>query len=372
MERRISVRSMAAWLLGFCTLSCGSRTPLEIHPTDASDTVDAQDAQDAGRDVADASLDRPDFDVLQCIHDSRAVGEIPIDLYFALDRSKSMDTVDRDARVTRWEAISAAMNSFVNSPLSVGLGAGLEFFPRSMLGGDPYCASADYAFPVVPIGTLPGVAPSITKAISVQTRGQATPMTPALEGAHVYARKEQASRPTHTTAVVVVTDGMPRDCGSTLSATAAVAAAATTGIPPIRTYVLGVGPNLGNLNTIARAGGTSQAFLVESAGGDSLLAALEAIRTSAQSCEYVLPAGGQLPHIDDVQVSTFVSKGGVVSSVNQVPNAQACAGKSGWFFDRPIGGDTPPTKILLCPASCDPLVKGEGNRIDVAIGCDTP
>jgi hypothetical protein len=151
-----------------------------------------------------------------------------------------------------------------------------------------------------------------------------------------------------------------------------VAAAATTGIPPIKTYVLGVGPNLGNLNAIAQAGGTSQAYLVESAGEGALLAALEAIRTSALACEYVLPTGGPRLNLDDVQVSTFLSSAGVATPVGQVANARACAGNSGWFFDNPPGGDSPPTKILLCPASCDPLVKSEGNRLDVAIGCNTP
>jgi len=352
-------------------VSCGSRTPLQINPTDASDTV-IRDGSDAARDAADAS-DVADAPILECFTGSRAIGQIPIDLFFALDRSKSMDTVDRGATLTRWEAISAAMNTFINAPLSAGLGAGLTFFPRSMLGGSPYCSPADYAFPVVPIGILPGVASSMIRAISVQTRAQGTPLTPALDGAHVYARRQQASQPTHTTAVVVVTDGVPRDCGSSVSATAAVAAAATTGMPAIKTYVLGVGPNLNNLNTIAQAGGTSQAFLVESAGEATLLAALEAIRTSALACEFILPeVAGQSPNLDAVRVSTTLGGGGPVTSVAQVENGQACAGGPGWFFDNPVGGDPPPTKILLCPESCDPLVRSTGNRLDVSIGCPTP
>jgi len=42
-----------------------------------------------------------------------------------------------------------------------------------------------------------------------------------------------------------------------------------------------------------------QAYLVESSGEGALLAALEAIRTSALACEYVLPrAQGKLPKLD--------------------------------------------------------------------------
>jgi hypothetical protein len=363
----MSMRSIARCLLVIfapAIASCGSRTPLQINPTDASET---RDAVDAGPDVDDSSIDVNDAQIPECFMGSRPVGQIPIDLYFALDRSKSMDSIDRGTTLTRWEAISAAMNSFINAPLSAGLGAGLMFFPRSTSGGSPFCTPGDYAFPVVPIGALPGVAPSITKAISLQSRAQGTPLTPALQGAHVYMRSVQASHPTHTTAVVVVTDGVPRDCGSTLPSTAAIAAAATTGVPPIRTYVLGVGPNLSNLNTIAQSGGTGQAYLVESAGEGTLLTALETIRTSALACEYILPPTA--PWLDNVRVSTTLGSGGPPTSVDQVAGAPACAGGPGWFFDTPPGSAQPPTKILLCPASCDPLVKSTGNRLDVAIGC---
>jgi hypothetical protein len=357
----MSTRSIARCLLllsGFAVVSCGSRTPLQIHPTDASPDADS------GPDSADAG--DADSEILQCFTGTKAIGQIPIDLYFALDRSKSMDTIDRGASVTRWEAIAAAMNTFINAPLSAGLGAGLMFFPRTPPGGSALCSSSDYAFPVVPIGTLPGVAPSIARAISLQTRANGTPLTPALDGAHVYTRRQQATQPTHTVAVVVVTDGVPRDCGSTLPGTAAVASAAITGNPPIRTYVLGVGPNLGNLNTIAQAGGTSQAFLVEVGGEASLLAALEAIRTSALACEFILPPGHRL---EGVRVTTSLASGGPPTSVDEVAGAQACGGQPGWFYDSPVGGDSPPARILLCPASCDPLVKSTGNRMDVSIGC---
>jgi hypothetical protein len=343
-------------------LACGSRTPLDVRPTDASDIEDS-DASDGGRDVT--SEDSPE---IACFTGSRGVGPIQIDLYFALDRSKSMDTVDRGATKTRYGAVSAAMTSFLNAPLSSGLGAGIMFFPRSQPGGQPFCSTADYTFPVVPIGLLPGVAHSITTAISLQTRGAATPMMPALDGAHIYARSNEATHADHTTAVVVVTDGQPRDCGSTLQSVAAVIATAMTGVPPIRTYVLGVGPATGNLNALAAAGGTSQAFLVESSGETALLASLEAIRSSALACEYVLPA--EISTRDVVQVSTTVGGGGTPMRVDQVANAEACMGQPGWFYDSPLAEGAPsPTKILLCPASCDPLVQSMGSHIDVAINC---
>jgi len=367
MPKRSTFCLLSAFVGAAALGACGSRTPLDVVPTlDEVNPTDASVVLDSGLDV-----NIP----LGCFIGSRPVGQIPIDLYFVLDRSRSMQTIDRGATQTRWASISAALDVFFNAPLSNGLGAGIMFFPRTAaLGSMALCSTGDYAFPVVPIGTLPGVAPSILTAISVQILASGTPMTPALEGAHVYARSVQVSQGNHTLAVVLVTDGAPRDCGSTVPATSAVAAAAIAGAPPIKTYVLGVGPNLSNLNAIAQAGGTSQAYLVESSGEGSLLAALEAIRTSALACEFVLPlAGGQPPNLDVVRVSTRLGMGGGPMSIDQVAGAEACAGRPGWFYDNPlVSGQAPPTKIVLCPASCDPLVQSIGNHLDVTINCPTP
>jgi hypothetical protein len=215
------------------------------------------------------------------------------------------------------------------------------------------------------------VAPSILKAIELQTRASGTPTAPALDGALVYARRQQVTHPDHTAAVVLVTDGVPRDCGSTVQSTSAVAASAAAGTPPIKTYVLGVGPNLANLNAIAQGGDTSQAYLVESSGEGALLAALEAIRTSALACEYVLPrAEGQVLKLDRVRVTTTLGAADAATDVDRVASAEACAGRPGWFYDNAPGASaSPPTKIVLCPASCDPLVQSTGNRMDVSINC---
>ncbi len=362
MSTRTTARLLPLGLATFLLGSCGSRTPLDADPIEDILVVpDASLDAEAGRDA----------ELEACRRDARDMGQITIDLFFAMDRSLSMQTKDPGSTTTRWEAVSAAMASFVNSPMSAGLGAGIEFFPRLRPDGANYCTGADYAFPVVAIGALPGVAPSILKAIALQDPAPGTPTTQALDGAHVYVRSQQLAHADHTLAVVIVTDGNPRSCGSTIDATAAVAAGAASGTPPIKTYVLGVGPNLVNLNAIARSGGTSQAYLVESSGEASLLAALESIRTSALTCEFGLPSrsdGG--PRIDVTRVSTKIAATGEETTLQQVLDAEACAGGPGWFFDNAVPpADPPPTRILLCPASCSPLVKGTGNRFEVAFGC---
>jgi hypothetical protein len=346
----------APWLL----VACGSRTPLLYEPT-----------EDTSPDAA-VSIPIPTQDAavpLGCITGKRPVREVHIDLYFTLDKSKSMMRVDPGSTKSRWDAVSSALDSFINAPLSEGLGAGIAFFPRQTPAGNDYCSPADYAFPVVPIGALPGVAPSILKAIAVQTLLSGTPLTPALDGAHVYARSRMVSQPDHTSAVVMVTDGLPHDCGSSIPGTSAVAAAAASGSPPINTYVLGVGPSLVTLNAIALAGGTSQAYLVQTGGESALLAALEAIRTSALACEYVFPAGTRT-RFDIASVTTETGADAGPTTVDRVASAEACGGGPGWFYDNPLSpDDPPPTRITLCPSSCTPLVKGTDSHLDVRVGC---
>jgi hypothetical protein len=354
-RRNVSVLSLAA--ASILLVACGSRSQLPIDP---------------GPDVdATPPVDEPDALASSCISGSRTIGQTPIALYFTLDKSRSMRAIVTGSTMTRWDAVSAALRTFIDSPLSAGLGAGVAFFPRTTAQGADYCSTADYAFPVVPIGTLPGVAPSILQALKVQTLSLGTPTTPALDGAHVYARSRQVAEPDLTVAVVLVTDGAPRNCNSTVSGTSAVAASAASGTPPIKTYVLGVGPNLANLNAIAQAGGTTQAYLVESAGEQTLLAALEAIRTSALACEYVFPdTGGNPPDFEIARVSTRIGADGPATEVARVANAEACRGGPGWFYDNPVPPANPrPTKVLLCPVSCNYLVQGIGNHLDVDIGC---
>jgi hypothetical protein len=358
MRSRRSRGSIVSLCVALALLAgCGSRTALDANPIPGPD----------------AALQPPvplvDAGPLACFNGTRVVGEIPIDLYFALDRSKSMATVDPGATKSRWNAIAAAMEAFVQSPLSDGLGAGLMFFPRASAGGDALCAAADYSFPVVPIGMLPAAGSSILRAISLQTLESNTPTTSALEGAHVYARAEQVKHGDHVAGVVVVTDGAPHGCDATIPGTSAIAAAAAAGSPAILTYVLGVGPNLSNLNAIAQAGGTGQAYLVETSGESALLAALEAIRTSAQKCEFVLPIIDGKPRLDPTQVITRTSDGGSSSIVAQVADAEACTGGPGWYYDPPLTSISVPAKIVLCPSSCSPLVHGTNNHLDVAIGC---
>jgi hypothetical protein len=337
--------------------ACGSRTPLDVDPQDGP-PFDSPQSIDGGLNGT-------------CFTTSQLVGEIPIDLYFMMDKSSSLNTFDFGQTVSRWTAVSRAMKAFINSPKSVGLGAGIAFFPRIDSAGNPLCGAADYAFPVVPVGIVPAVVPAITAGINAQVLASGTPTTPALQGAHIYARgRAQSGR---MAAVVIVTDGQPRQCSSTIETTAAVATLASAGNPSIKTYVLGVGPSLSALNAIAAAGGTGRAYLAESGGEAELTAALDAIRLSAQSCAYLIPEQGRTT-ADRIpaKVAIRVGPDGAPIPVGQVSGLNACRDDTGWYYERPVGGgtDRSPTRVTLCPASCDSVVRTSGSHLDVMVGCE--
>jgi hypothetical protein len=352
------VVGLSAILLG----ACGSRTPLDIDPRDRDGSPPISLDPDAAAEA-------------RCFTASQLVGEVPIDLYFMMDKSSSMSMFDHGQTVSRYTAVSRAMKTFINSPKSLGLGAGIAFFPRADSFGDALCSAGDYAFPVVPVGIIPDVVTAISTGISAQVLAAGTPTTPALQGAHIYARtRAQSGR---MAAVVIVTDGQPRQCSSTIESTAAVATQASGGTPSIKTYVLGVGPSLSALNAIADAGGTGHAYLVESGGDAELTAALDAIRTSALSCAYVIPERGRTTaEMGPAKVTTRTGRDGEPVMIGQVPSADACGNSAGWYYERPpivSGGppeDTAPTRVSLCPASCDSLVKASGSHLDVVLGCE--
>jgi hypothetical protein len=246
-RRSVAFRLLTTAAVGALTVACGSRTPLGYvpgsgdgtddnpdasrdpdgstpsdarldrsldgsgnsdAPTDGADVRDGLDALDGldgldARDTADRAdiADQPDIpDLPPCFAESREGKGIPIDFYFVVDKSNSMAA---DAGMqSRWSAMVNALNTFVRSPMSAGLGAGLNFFPKSSTGNNTLCNVSDYSVPNVPIGLLPGVAPQIAAALAAQNLGPGTPTTPALQASLAYARAEKIARITRDVAVV--------------------------------------------------------------------------------------------------------------------------------------------------------------------------
>jgi CubicO group peptidase (beta-lactamase class C family) len=193
---------------------------------------------------------------------------------------------------------------------------------------------------------------------------EATPTDPALRGAMNYARTWAMAHPDHKVVVLLVTDGEPNECNSTLQSVTQVAADGFGGTPSIPTYVLGLGLSLTNLHTIAMAGGTGQAFIVDPNSGSALAAAMNQIRGSALPCDYALPKNTTDPKKVNID---FTPQGGMTTRLIYVGDAASCDPvKGGWYYDNP----QMPSRLIVCPQTCDMFKKDPNGRVDVVLGCD--
>jgi len=306
-------------------------------------------------------------------------------MFIMMDQSGSMsDTVTgpNGIKGAKWDFLKQAFAAFVEDPRSAGLGVGIQFFPipnidNSSCDAATYSVTNDPAEPAsgqgVPIAPLPGNSSAIVASLGAHTPGGQTPTVAALTGAIEYATNWIAENPTHKVVVVYATDGDPHGCtGNTIQAAASMAAAASTGTPPIPTYVIGIGDSLSALNEIADAGATGTALIVSTQQDTTaqFLAALNQIRSVASvPCILTIPVGsGGAVDFAKVNVVDTPSDGGAPADFYQVTDANACPSQSGgWFYDNASA----PTNIHLCPATCNAVTQSQTDQIDILLGCQT-
>jgi len=313
-----------------------------------------------------------------CVSSVAAAKLDKVNLVFMYDRSGSMGDLNNDPPFdpnVKWIPVGKGMKSFFTDSGSQGLNASLNFFP---LGGDvAQNCTAPYATPKVPLSPLTSSA-TFTSAIDTTTPKGGTPTLPALNGAITYAKKVAAERPDEKAVIVLVTDGEPGfmingkfepGCpGNTIDGVAAAAQGAFKGSPSIPTYVIGVGPSLDNLNRIAAAGGTQSAQMVSvadpAATANQFQQTLEKIRGAVLSCDFGLPPApdGKALDIEAVNVA-FVSGG----KEQVLSYSKDCTGGTGWRYDN----RTAPTKIELCPATCEAARQDADGKLTLAMGCKT-
>ena len=289
----------------------------------------------------------------QCATSSATPDPVPVDLVFMFDKSGSM------ADSSKWTSCVSGLTSFFGDPKSAGLSASLQFFPLAN-----ECNVGSYAAPAVSLRALPDNT-TFASAMSSNSPGGGTPTLPSLTGAIQYAQSVQTSKPGDKVAVVLVTDGQPNDCSSTVQAVANEAASAAATIP---TFVIGVG-NTGNLDAIAQAGGTTKATIVSTNNptqtAQDFQTALEAIRGLTLACEYQIPPPPQGETFDESKVNV------VFTPTNAGPETlsynQDCTGGTGWHYDDPLN----PKKIELCATTCSDVQKDKSGKIDIVFGCAT-
>jgi hypothetical protein len=249
------------------------------------------------------------------------------------------------------------------------------------------CSAGDYAKPAVPLAALPGNAAALQDSLSRTKPLGNTPTPPALSGALEFATGQARRNPDHRVIAVLATDGLPTEClgaqvtteAQAIAATAAITKKSLAATPSIPTYVIGVfspddSTSKSNLQQLAAAGGTKQAFIVDQSQDvtQQLLDALAQIRSGSLACEYTLPdAQGMSLDFNAVNVQLTASDHTTQNLLYVKDVSQCSKAKLGWYYDAdPAQGGTP-SKINICPDSCSTLRAQSGATLQIRLGCAT-
>src|SRR6187551_2256540 len=278
-----------------------------------------------------------------CVTETATAELEPVYLVFGFDRSGSMGKGDEDwhDQSLKWDPVATATRAFFEDPASVGVSAALKFFPDSS-EEDERCDASRYSKPEVPMTALPSDDfAAVIDAVPDEDWIGGTPTLAVMTGLVSYIDDQRASNPGRY-AIVLVTDGYPQDCpDSSIESVAELAASVAEAIP---TYVIGVAnppiedapDNVTNLAEIAEAGGTEQAFVIDT--GDptqtsrDFASAIERIRGSAISCELAIPAAPAGRSFDKEAVQ--VTYGAPGADRTELRYDAEC-GDNAWFYDDP-------------------------------------
>ncbi len=318
-------------------------------------------------DLGDAAVD--DMPVFPSLDAACAVGGakaslLRLNLVVIYDRSGSMGDplVGGDAS-TRWTPVGEGLKAFFTDADSLGVNASLQYFPYKQNELEA-CNSSAYFFPDVLLTALPSTA--FGDNIAMTTPKGETPTFPAVQGAIAAAQKIAKDDVNAKIAIILVTDGEPNSCGSSVQNTSGAIAAVASTIP---TYVIGVGPSQQAILDIAAAGGAGAPVFVSV--GDAaktradILAALTKIRGQQLSCEFPLPAPPDGKVLDTNKVNVlYTPSSGAQQALTYDP---ACAMGEGWYYDDLAK----PGNVILCPATCGTVQKDKGASIDILFGCQT-
>jgi hypothetical protein len=296
---------------------------------------------------------------------------VPLDIYIMFDQSGSM--LNDVGGITRLDAVERAAGTFLRDQASSAIGVGVGYFGYQPIG-QTTCAATDYATPSVTV-TLDHEA-TLGSLAQREPIGE-TPTGAAIRGACSYAQSWKKANAGHSVVILLLTDGEPKapqscstgGCCPTLADAVQATADCRNGKPGIKTYVLGVGPFLDNLQQIAQAGGTEHAYLIGDQDVEQkVLQALNTIRGDASiPCTLKIPepTGGAELNYGLVNVA-YQDPSCTLSTIYNVPSAASCDASGGWYYDNPAA----PSTVNLCGASCD-RVSAPGGRLAFTVGCQT-
>ena len=296
---------------------------------------------------------------------------VPLDIYIMFDQSGSM--LNDVGGITRLDAVERAAGTFLRDQASSAIGVGVGYFGYQPIG-QTTCVDSDYASPSVTV-TLDHEA--VLGSLAQREPIGETPTGAAIRGGCGYAKDWKKANAGHTVVMLLLTDGEPKApqscstgaCCPTLADAVQAATDCRNSKPGIKTYVLGVGPFLDNLQQIAQAGGTEHAYLIGDQDVEQkVLQALNTIRGDASiPCTLKIPEATGSAELNYGLVNVaYQDSNCTLSTIYNVPSAASCDKAGGWYYDNPAA----PSSVNLCGASCD-QVSAPGGRLAFTVGCQT-
>lgn len=176
---------------------------------------------------------------------------------------------------------------------------------------------------------------------------------------------------------MLVTDGYPQGCDEADDEIAAVVTEVESALEQeITTYVIGAAnppidgapDTVTDLQGIAEAGGTAQAFLIDTgdpnATGGAFTAAVDEIRGTAIACNLAIPKPPGNRTFDKGKVAVRVtSAAGAARVLVYDPD---CSGADAWHHDDPAS----PAEIVLCDQACAAVQGDRSAELDVEFACE--
>jgi hypothetical protein len=332
MTKWIGMATVAS-ALALVAFGCiGMRTPLDDAAMPTSDGSDSAEVACGSTMTIDTTPAQADILVL-------------------LDRSESMIwslTADSNCAAgatncsSRLAAVVPAVDSIVNSNPDIHWG--LELFPAPN-------ASTCGVSSTPQVGISSNSASAIRSQLASLTTSLSTPTASAIGVATAYLKKLNDAG---NKAILLATDGLP-NCASgqnwsiddMTGATNAAAAAKKAGFP---VYVVGIGPSVGNLNSLAQAGGSGSYY--PAASTTALNAALQSIaKVVSLTCTF---KANTIPPDKDL-ASVYVDRNLVVKDdIN------------GWMFDP---ADSTYSTIVLTGTYCQNMLAGITSQVQIVFGC---
>ena len=331
----------------------------------------------------------PPADDTGCVGAAYEGESIPLDIYIMFDLSCSMSCSidDRGCCIDynppedwRLQPVRNAMVSFLQDPASAGIGMGLGFFGNHDVNNpnDPeMCTPEHHEPPVVEIASMPGNSDALVTALENGTPQGGTPTHLAIEGACAHVAGWKAQHSDHKVVILLVTDGIPEhSCNANIRLATESATECYDDGHGFQTYVLGIesnnnnqGSSLDQLNQIAEAGGTNEAYLSNTQDvAGSVLAALNAIRADAViPCDMTIPDPPSGETLDPAMFNLGIcDPNGEVIVTPFVADADDCGSESGWYYNDNANPET----VHLCDATCE-AVGAPGSTLYFSMGCKT-